>query len=310
MTTDTSPVTQPGDLWLLGPHRVLCGDARNAGDVQRLVNGAVINLAFTSPPYASRRAYDPESGFRPVRPDDYVDWFAPVAAAVQSVLADDGSWFVNIKASTDGTLLTHLYVHELVIAHVREWGWNYATEFCWKRPGVPKRVILRFKNQFEPVYQFTKGRWKIRPDRVRIPTRDAVHPAGPGQGLREWRYTQGSPGSVSFGGSVPTAGLAYPGNLLPAFSSARSSGHPGAFPVGLPQFFVKAYTDPGDWIYDPFMGSGSTLIAGDRQGRLVCGMEISPRYVDLICERYLSVAGFRPVNERTGREYRSIKEST
>lgn len=303
-------VTQPGDLWLMGAHRIMCGDCRKPADTERLLQGIRINLGFTSPPYASQRAYDPDSGFKPVPPDQYVDWFEPVARSVWDCLTDDGSWFVNIKASTDGTLSTHLYVHDLVVAHVRQWGWNYATEFCWKRPGVPKRVVLRFKNQFEPVFQFTKGRWKIRPDAVRTPTQSSRPPSGPGNGVRNWAHTQGSAGSVSFGGSVPVPGLAYPGNLLPAFSSARSLGHSGAFPVGLPRFFIKAYTDPGDRVYDPFMGSGSTLIAGDRQGRIVYGMEISPQYVDTICHRYQTETGFRPVNERTGREFPSIKETT
>ncbi len=123
-----NPVTKRGDVWQLGPHRILCGDCRVDGDVSRLLDGAAINVAFTSPPYAEQRDYDASSGFRPIPPDEYVEWFADVAACVATHLEEDGSWFVNIKPSADG-LDTDLYVMDLVIAHVRQWGWHFATEF-------------------------------------------------------------------------------------------------------------------------------------------------------------------------------------
>lgn len=310
MPTEIGPVTRAGDIWLMGAHRIMCGDARKSDDAERLLQGVRINLGFTSPPYASQRVYDPSSGFRPVPPDQYVEWFAPVARSVRDRIADDGSWFVNIRAAVDlatDPLAVPLYAHDLVVAHVREWGWNYAADFCWRRPAVPKHVALRFKNAFEPIYQFTRGRWKIRPNAVRTPSRDSIAAAGPGSGRRDWSITQG----VTFGAEVGTgSGFAYPSNLLPTYAGGRATGHPAAFPVGLPRFFIKAYSDPGDAVYDPFMGSGSTLIAGDRQGRVVYGMEISPRYVDLICKRYLDETGFRPVNERTGQEFPLTEETS
>lgn len=155
-------VTGPGDVWELGPHRLICGDCRDPGVVDRLLDGAVINLAFTSPPYADRRPYDAASGFVPIRPDEFVDWFEPVQASVAAHLAGDGSWFVNIKAGSNG-LSCETYVLDLVLAHVRRWGWLWATEFCWERPGVPLFPERRFKNAFEPVFQFVHGEWKFRP---------------------------------------------------------------------------------------------------------------------------------------------------
>ncbi|MBI1955902.1 MAG: ParB N-terminal domain-containing protein [Acidobacteria bacterium] len=62
-------VTQPGDLWLIGPHRLLCGDCRDREAVLRLFEGIKANVVVTSPPYASQREYDPASGFRPVAPE-------------------------------------------------------------------------------------------------------------------------------------------------------------------------------------------------------------------------------------------------
>jgi DNA modification methylase len=296
-------VTKPGDVWLLGNHRIMCGDCRKPGDVSRLLSGATVNLAFTSPPYASQRKYDETSGFTPVPPDEYVEWFAPVAANVAEHLADDGSWFVNIKAAPDfkGTQLdTPLYVFDLVIAHVRQWGWLFATEFCWERTGMPKNVSRRFKNQFEPIYQFSHGTWKMRPDAVRHASNDVPVAGGSGSGDTHWADRQGGNGSV-FGGDDIQPGLAYPGNRLPTFSGSHTpTGHTAAFPVGLPRFFVLAYTDAGDAVYDPFMGSGSTLLAADQEDRTAYGVEISPGYVDVICRRFQQVTGTVPVLESTG----------
>jgi hypothetical protein len=59
-------VTQPGDLWLIGQHRIVCGDCRDASVVAKLFEGRKANVVVTSPPYATQREYDPASGFRPV----------------------------------------------------------------------------------------------------------------------------------------------------------------------------------------------------------------------------------------------------
>ena len=55
-------VTRPGDIWLIGDHRLICGDCRDYGVIERLIGGATANVVITSPPYASQRAYDPASG--------------------------------------------------------------------------------------------------------------------------------------------------------------------------------------------------------------------------------------------------------
>lgn len=325
---DTAPparvVTKPGDVWLLGGHRVMCGDCRKPGDVSRLLDGVVVNIAFTSPPYASQRAYDETSGFTPVPPDGYVDWFAPVAANVAEHLAADGSWFINIKSTAEG-LDNQLYVFDLITTHARQWGWHYATEYCWERNGVPKWVKRRFKNQFEPVYQFVKNDWKMRPEAVRHASDNVPVAGGPGSGGSTWKDRQGGKASLLGGDSFHDAGtqgadgsrrddsvapgLAYPGNRLPTFSSSHTAtGHTAAFPVGLPRFFVLAYTDAGDTVYDPFMGSGSTLLAADQEDRTAYGMEISPGYVDVTCRRFQQVTGTVPVLESTGHAH-SFAES-
>jgi DNA modification methylase len=282
------PITKPGDLWLLGEHRLLCGDSTNAEHVKRLMAGESINIAFTSPPYASQRKYDESSGFKPIPPDQFVEWFKPIAANVKELLAPDGSWFVNIKPACEG-LSRLTYVFDLVLAHVRDWGWNFAEEFCWERNGIPQRVVRRFKNNFEPVYQFTKAEWKFRPNAVRHKSQNVPVPKGAGAGDTNAAKRQGT-GECAVSGNEMNSGMAYPSNRLPPFQS-EALGHSAAFPVGLPSFFIKAYTDEGDSIYEPFCGSGTTLIAAEQLGRKCFGMEISPAYCDVIVKRWENLTG-------------------
>jgi len=125
-------VTVLGDVWLLGKHRLLCGDCRDFSSVERLLDGARINVAVTSPPYASQREYDKSSGFKPISPDDYVAWYADVAANIMSHISNDGSYFCNIKEHCEEGQRS-LYVKDLTLAHAREWGWRFVDEFGWKR---------------------------------------------------------------------------------------------------------------------------------------------------------------------------------
>lgn len=310
------PVTRRGDLWVCGRHRIMCGDCRDPGDMATLVDGRSINVAFTSPPYAEQRDYDETSGFKPIQPEQYVAWFEPVARNVAEHLAPDGSWFVNIKPSAAGTD-TELYVFDLVLAHVRQWGWHFATEFCWERVGVPKAVTQRFKNQFEPIYQFARNRWKMCPDAVRHESDNVPRAGGPGSGQTTWNNGQGQVNGIknSFGaakkrrhgtvalmssmqgvnaapGEYIGSGLAYPGNRLPTFTGSHTAtGHAAAFPVGLPEFFFRAYSDDGDVIFDPFLGSGSSIIAAEQTERCGLGMEISPAYCDIAVQRWEAFTG-------------------
>ncbi len=261
-----------------------------------------------------------------------MEWYRPVADNIRSRIADDGSYFLNIKPSSKG-IDTELHVLDLVLAHAREWGFHFATEFCWERNGVPKSVTQRFKNQFEPVYQFSTGRWKMRPESVRHYSENVPRAGGPGSGETNWAKRQGAGSDSvieSFGGAKkrrhgtiqtltksqgtnaePGAfigpGLAYPGNRLPTFSgSHEATGHVAAFPVGLPKFFVLAYTDEADVVLDPFLGSGSTLIACEMEKRRCFGIEIEPSNVDVIIARWQTFTGQQATLEGDGRTFAEI----
>ena len=275
-----------GDVWKLGEHRLICGDCREAVWVNELMQGEEINVAITSPPYASQRKYDESSGFKPIHPDNFVEWFDEVQKQVATNLAADGSWFVNIKEHCeDGQRV--LYVKDLTLAHVRDWGWLLVDEFCWQRPAPPGRWPRRFKNGWEPVFHFSNNR-KIRfnPNDVsmhsdNIPAKSSDVGANlDGPNGKHWNLSKKS-----------APGMALPSNVVCVSGVESGTGHPAAYPVSLPEFFIRAYSDEGDIVFDPFMGSGTTLIAAEKTKRRGFGCEISPQYCDIILARWEAFTG-------------------
>ena len=312
---------EPGDIWTLGPHRLLCGDSRKPGDVSDLLGGRRIDLAISSPPYASQRKYDEESEFRPISPDDYSGWFEAVQAQISARLNADGSWFLNIKEHCDRGARS-MYVRDLVAAHVRDWGWNFVDEFVWTHGGTPKAVQQRFKNGWEPIFQFTRSSpHKFNPDAVRhlsgsIPDWSGIHPNM--EDVQKHGWTEGavrkginprqkqavsnaeSRGKGFYNGGIPDdlrGGMAYPSNVLSFGKNRVALGHPAAYPASLPEFFIKAFSNAGDAVYDPFMGSGTTIIAAEKNGRHAYGIEISPKYCDVIIARWEKFTGLEAVRD-------------
>ena len=316
-------VTRPGDLWLIGPHRLICGDCRDAATVERLFEGRKANVVVTSPPYATQRQYDPSSGFEPVPPEKYSAWYRAVASAIESVLASDGSYFLNIKAhAEDGE--RHTYVMDLVLAHKRQWGWRFVDELCWRKTddGVPGGWNNRFKNAWEPIFHFSRGRTiKFNPRAVGHWSEDcfdysAENPkstsgsgllgTGPrgaaadkGRNHGAWQTTRRNANDMD----GRHGGVARPSNVIEAKTESSQGSHSAPFPRAIPEFFIKAFSDPGDLIFDPFTGSGTSLVAAAQLDRVGHGVEISPAYCDVILRRLQEVLNLTPVHAATGQPF-------
>jgi DNA modification methylase len=325
------PVTRPGDIWLLGKHRLICGDCRDYSVLAQLFEGVSANVVITSPPYATQREYDPSSGFKPVRPDEYVAWFRDVAANIAAVLAPDGSFFLNIKEHAEGGQRS-LYVKDLVIAHVRQWGWWFIDEFCWRKTdnGVPGGWGNRFKNAFEPIFHFTapEARIKFRPNAVGHDSEDCFdyNPNNPkstsGSGLlgtgprgaaadggKNQSAWQRSRNSLSDDSEGRHAGIARLSNVIEVRTESGQGSHSAPFPRPLVEFFLLAFSDAGDAVFDPFMGSGTTMAAAHVLGRKGYGCEISPAYCDVILRRIMNLTGDTAMLAATKETFAAVAES-
>lgn len=281
---------EDGSVWRIpssesSDHYYIVGDSR-----EQFVRDVISDLgitfagAFTSPPYAEQR----DEHYQSASADEFTDWFEPIQKLVHDFLEDDGSFFVNIKDfSKDYVRST--YVHELVVAMAKRWGWTYLDEFCWERAGIPGDPYRmgKFKNQWEPVFWWAKQtRPFFEPNRVMHKTNNAVLDDN-------WMPTASkNQGVVSvMGDREKGEGMAYPGNRLKIHAATEVWGHPAAFTPELPSFFMVVYSNPSDYWLDMFGGSGSVMVAAEKLSRSSVLVDSNPKYVALTLERYLEEFG-------------------
>jgi DNA modification methylase len=100
-------------------------------------------------------------------------------------------------------------------------------------------------------------------------------------------------------------GLARPSNVIEAKTESSQGNHSAPFPRAIPEFFIKAFSDPGDVVFDPFAGSGTTLVAAGLLERAGFGVEISPAYCDVILRRLQETLKLTPVHAVTGEPFQS-----
>ncbi len=315
------PITKPGDLWLLGNHRLLCGDCTSFANAERLMDGEKANCIITSPPYAMQRKDD----YGGIPAEDYPGWFLEVANNVYKILDDGGSFFVNIKEHVEDGQRS-LYVMKTIITLVEE-GWRYVDQLIWAKPGLPGGWPNRLKNDFEPVHFFTKMEqvdWMVQfveVDEERLKTipldlvdmyEDIFHftkakkikfkPRSVGKTSDKVRVynktnkTKGKTGNITTSGKIKK-GIARPGNVVRIQGNQQPLEHSAIFPVKLPAFFIRLTTDVGDNIYEPFCGSGTTIMAAEQLRRNCYAMELLPGYCDLAIRRWEQFTGERAVRQ-------------
>jgi DNA modification methylase len=289
-----------GDVWELAPNVfVMCGDSREKADILTLVSrsGALKNVVgitgvFTSPPYAMQR----KDQYGGISEEEYVDWWELVQENCREIMNGDGNFFLNIKTGGTKEGQLSLYVIDLVQSMVRRWGWKLIEEYCWVKASVmPRMVTRRFKNKFEPVYQFSNSmEFKFIPTNVMNMSNDVLNNRGDGTGNTSWGRWQGKPDAESPKDMKGIhEGMAYPSNVIESTWS-KAYGHEASFPEGLVEFFIKAYSADGDVWFDPFGGSGTTGVVCNRLGRGCIMMEKLPKYIAVMINRYKEELGSEP----------------
>ncbi len=252
-------------------------------DILRWLPPNCIDLIVTSPPYADQRSHT----YGGIHPDKYVDWFLPIASELKRVLKKEGSFILNIKERVvNGE--RHTYVLELILA-LRKQGWLWTEEYMWhKRNSYPGKWPNRFRDGWERCLHFTKDKhFAMYQDAVRVPMGDWSQSR-----LRNLSETDkrrdNSRVQSGFGKKIENwvgRELAYPDNVLHLATECSNRGHSATFPVELPAWFIKLFTQPGDVVLDPFLGSGTAAVAAKQLGRCCIGIEINPEYIQLAQER-------------------------
>jgi len=257
----------------------------------KTIKDSSIDFIFTSPPYADSRTHT----YGGVSPNHYVDWFLPISKELLRVLKPDGTFVLNIKEKVvNGE--RHTYVIELILA-MRQQGWLWTEEFIWhKKNSYPGKWPNRFRDSWERLLQFNKtksftmyqeevmvpmGDWAARrlknlsdTDKVRDPSRVG---SGFGKRIANWIGRE----------------KAYPTNVLHMATETKNKNHSAVFPEDLPEWFIKLFTKQGDWVLDPFMGSGTTIRVAQKMKRNGIGIEILPEYFHLAQNEIMSIANLQ-----------------
>ena len=246
-----------------------------------------VDFVITSPPYADNR----KSTYQGVPMDQYVEWFTPYTAEILRLLKPDGSFILNIKERAENGE-RHIYVMELIL-EMRRQGWYWIEEYIWhKKNSYPGKWQNRFRDAWERCIHFAKAkRFRMFQEEVMVPVGDWAdsrlrHLSETDKTRDESRVGSGFGKNIS---NWLDRDFVYPSNVLYMATESSNRGHSASFPIGLPTWFIKLFTRPGDLVLDPFIGSGTTAVAAITLGRHFLGAELDPEYYQLADEA-ISVA--------------------
>lgn len=257
-------------------NQLILGDCVN---LLKNIPSNTADLIITSPPYADSR----KSTYGGIHPDDYVNWFLPIAFELKRVLKEDGSFILNIKEKVVSGE-RHTYVLELILA-LKKQGWLWTEEYIWhKKNCSPGKWPNRFRDAWERCLQFNKQKkFKMYQESVMVPTGDWAKTRLNKLSENDKIRFNSQVGS-GFGKNIANwigREMAYPSNVLHLATECGNKNHSAAFPKSLPAWFIKLFSQENDLILDPFAGSGTTCIAALELNRYYLGIELKSEYYEL-----------------------------
>ncbi|MEM7047737.1 MAG: site-specific DNA-methyltransferase [Pseudomonadota bacterium] len=241
-------------------------------EVMRTFDDDSVDLIITSPPYADARAHT----YGGIALQDYVAWFCIRAREMRRILRPTGSFVLNIKERAhEGE--RHTYVLELILALKKDVGFRWVEEYIWhKTTAAPGKWKYRFRDSWERLLHFSKSKEiKMNQDAVKVPignwTEKRLTNMSDNDKARQESATRSKVGRriANWQGKQ----MVYPSNVLHRAPITHNTGHSAAFPQWLPTFFIELFTDPGDVVLDPFLGSGTSYRAAKVLGRVPIGIE-------------------------------------
>lgn len=250
--------TAKGQLWHLGDHRVLCGDCARKEDVALVMDGQV-DLVVTDPPYAVN--------------------YAAKNRALQTI-GHGGRCTTDIEGDTDDVTATADNLWAPAFEHAYVHAKNGAPIYCFAPQGGDQMMMMM---------AMVRSHWNKRLHqliwRKNAPTFS--------MGRLDYQY-QHEPIFYTWKGTGHSFYAEVQSSVIDHDRPRESKEHPTMKPVGLIALLVNNSSRPKDKVYDPFLGSGTTLIACEQSGRCCIGLEVSPAYVAVGLERWSKLTGKKP----------------
>lgn len=260
---DEPPISKMGDVWILGNHRLCCGDSTSIDDVEKLMNKERADMIFTDPPWNVNYGEDTAGG-------KYKDRKILNDHMQEDEWADFVMGFcTSLKIASKGGCMTYLVMSAqewaIVDKTLRDAGFHWSSTIIWAKDAL---VISRkdYHTQYEPIwYGWNADESRLSPllDRKQSDVWEVPRPR-------------------------------------------ISKLHPTTKPIELVERAINNSTQRTNLVLDLFLGSGSTLIAAEKTGRRCYGMELDPKYADVIVERWQNYTGNNAVLEGTDEIYNSL----
>jgi DNA modification methylase len=274
-------VTEPGDLWKLHRHRVICGSALDRAIWGGLMAGELASLVFTDPPYNVKIHGNVSGNGRVVHRE--------FAMASGEMTTDDYREFLRstfknaYDYSGDGSL-HHICIDwrhiEDVLAVGRSLYEDLINVCCWVKSNAGMGSFYRSRHELIPVFR-----------RGKKPHRNNIELGRHGRNRSNvWEYA----GATTFAGRTTDEG-----NTLAM--------HPTAKPVNMVADAIMDSTARNEIVSDPFLGSGATLLAAERIGRRLYGIELDPLYVDVAIRRWQKQTGRNAIHSATGKTFNELE---
>jgi DNA modification methylase len=257
-------VTVPGDVWVMGKHRLLCGDSTSVDDLTKLTGGQLVDMWLTDPPYnvavQGGNHGDPErkNGLKIMNdkmPDDAFRQFLRDAYTAADMVMKPGAVFYIWHADSEGYNFR---------GAAKDAGWTVRQCLIWK-----KSSIVMGRQDYH---------WKHEPC------------------LYGWKDGAGHLWAADRKQTT----------ILEFDKPSRNGEHPTMKPVALFEYQMLNNTKGGDLVLDSFGGSGTTLIAAEKNGRTALLMELDPRYCDVIVKRWQDFTGKQAVHADTGKTFEEV----
>jgi len=281
-----NPTTVPGDIWILGRHRLMCGDSTSIEHVEQLTDGKPVDMVWTDPPY--NVAYEGGTGltiknddmgdsqFRQFLTDAFVAAYAVTKQGGPIYIAHADSEGINFRLAMKDAgwdqKQTLIWVKQSLVLGRQDYQWQHEPILYGWKPGAA-HCWYGFRDKTTVIDDDVDVRKLSKDELIKV--------------IREMRNAQLT-------------------TVIREDKPHRSDVHPTMKPVALVEHMVVNSSQARDSVLDLFGGSGSTLIACEKTNRQARLMELDPKYVDVIVRRWQDFTGKQATLEATGQTFADV----